>query len=143
MTRLSFPPYWHYDVLRGLDYFQSADALDDGRLADAIDLLGDRRLPDGRWPLQQRHPGAVWFEIGTHRLPHPMEHPAYSASPAPVESHCHPPRRGRDADRARPRATRSIITRSTGRQSGQCGTYPVLGNHGRIARAEPAGGHGR
>jgi hypothetical protein len=63
MTRLSFPPYWRYDVLRALDHFQSAGAPPDRRLLDAIDLLDSRRRPDSRWPLQHRHPGAVWFDM--------------------------------------------------------------------------------
>ena len=63
MTRFSFPPRWHYDVLRGLDYFQEAGAAKDGRLDDAIDLLLKKRRPDGSWPLQNRHPGRVYFEM--------------------------------------------------------------------------------
>src|SRR5216683_8450839 len=37
-TRFAFPPRWHYDILRGLDYFQSVDAPRDPRLAEAIDI---------------------------------------------------------------------------------------------------------
>lgn len=63
--RFSFPPRWHYDVLRGLDYFWSAALLDDDRLQDAIDVVRRKRLSDGRWPLQQRWPGETWFEMET------------------------------------------------------------------------------
>jgi hypothetical protein len=63
--RFSFPPRWHYDVLRGLDYFWSSDALSDPRLQDAIDLVVRKRDEDGRWPLQQRWPGETWFEMET------------------------------------------------------------------------------
>jgi len=62
MLRLSFPPRWRHDILRSLDYFRSADA-PDRRLGDPIDALESRRRPDGRWPLQQRHPGQTWFEM--------------------------------------------------------------------------------
>jgi hypothetical protein len=62
MTRFSFPPQWHYDVLRGLDYFQAAAAPRDERLEDAIALL-KRKRSEGRWPLQNRHPGRLWFEM--------------------------------------------------------------------------------
>jgi hypothetical protein len=65
MTRFSFPPRWHYDVLRGLDYFRDADAPRDDRLADAIALVESRRRPDGRWPLQNRYPGKTFFELET------------------------------------------------------------------------------
>jgi hypothetical protein len=62
-TRFSFPPRWHYDVLRGLDYFREANASRDGRLSDAIRLVEQRRRPDGRWILQNRYPGKTFFEL--------------------------------------------------------------------------------
>jgi hypothetical protein len=63
--RFSFPPRWHYDIMRGLDYFWSASALDDDRLGEAIAVVDDRRGTDGTWPLQQRWPGESWFEMET------------------------------------------------------------------------------
>jgi hypothetical protein len=63
--RFSFPPRWHYDIMRGLDYFWSASALDDDRLGEAIAVVDDRRGTDGTWPLQQRWPGETWFEMET------------------------------------------------------------------------------
>jgi hypothetical protein len=63
--RFSFPTRWHYDVLRGLDYFRSAGSLTDRRLSDAIDVVMKRQDGDGRWPLQQRWPGETWFEMET------------------------------------------------------------------------------
>ena len=63
MTRFSFPSHWHYDVLRGLDYFQAAGAARDERLQDAMELLRRRRQPDGHWLLQNRHPNRLWFEM--------------------------------------------------------------------------------
>jgi hypothetical protein len=63
--RFSFPPRWHYDVLRGLDYFQAAGAMDDDRLAEAVGVVIERRRADGTWPLQQRWPGETWFEMET------------------------------------------------------------------------------
>jgi hypothetical protein len=63
MTRFSFPPRWHYDVLRGLDYFQAAGAKRDKRLKDAIELLEKKRKKDGCWPLQNRYSGKTFFEM--------------------------------------------------------------------------------
>ncbi len=60
---LSYPPRWHYDVLRGLVYFARADALRDSRLQDAIDLLNARRRTDGLWPVQFKHPAKVFFDM--------------------------------------------------------------------------------
>lgn len=65
-TRFSFPTYWYYDVLRALDYWR-AFAWDD-RLSDGVDLVR-RRCIDGRWLLQNRHPGQVWFEMEQVRQP--------------------------------------------------------------------------
>jgi hypothetical protein len=61
--QFSFPPRWHYDVLRALDHFQSVGASRDERLAEAIDLVRARRGADGRWPLQHRYPGKTYFEL--------------------------------------------------------------------------------
>lgn len=54
-TRFSFPPTWHYDVLRGLDYLRSAGVKPDERIAEAIELVGERRHQNGRWPLGALH----------------------------------------------------------------------------------------
>ncbi len=62
-TSFAFPTWWHYDVLRGLDYLRSAAATPDQRMAEAIELLRSRRDTDGRWPLETRHPGAMPVEI--------------------------------------------------------------------------------
>lgn len=63
MTRFSFPPRWHYDVLRALDYFQECGAGRDERLAEAIEIVIKKRKPDGRWLLQNRHSGKTHFEM--------------------------------------------------------------------------------
>jgi hypothetical protein len=62
-TKFAFPPRWHYDVLRGLDYFQSVDAPYDERLEDAIALVRDARDAEGRWPLQHVYKAKTYFEM--------------------------------------------------------------------------------
>jgi hypothetical protein len=62
-TRFSFPPRWYYDILRALDHFQECSAERDDRLADAIAIVLKRRAPDGKWRLQNRHPGKSFFEM--------------------------------------------------------------------------------
>lgn len=62
-TRFSFPPRWHFDVLRALDHFRAAGAPYDARLDDALDLVQRRRQPDGTWRLQNNHPGRIWFDL--------------------------------------------------------------------------------
>jgi hypothetical protein len=61
-TRFAFPPWWHYDVLRGLDYLRGAGVTPDGRVAEAIALVAAKREPDGRW-LKTRYPGRMPVEI--------------------------------------------------------------------------------
>src|SRR6516225_3796129 len=46
--RFSFPPRWHYDILRALDYFQAVGARRDPRLAEAIDIIRCAQDEDGR-----------------------------------------------------------------------------------------------
>ena len=59
----SYPPDYYYDVLRALDYFRSAGAAPDERMAEAIDLLRAKPDASGRWPLENPHPGDLHFEI--------------------------------------------------------------------------------
>jgi hypothetical protein len=62
-TSFSFPTWWHYDVLRGLDYLRKAGVTPDERCAEAIDLVEKKRGADGRWPLENTHLGTVHFEM--------------------------------------------------------------------------------
>src|SRR5262249_28015726 len=50
--RFSYPPRWHYDILRALDYFQAVNAPRDPRLADAIGIVQSNQGEDGCWSLQ-------------------------------------------------------------------------------------------
>jgi hypothetical protein len=62
-THLTYPWHWHYTVLRALDYLRLTPAISDERLADPIDLLREKRKPNGRWPLQKRIPGTLLVEM--------------------------------------------------------------------------------
>jgi hypothetical protein len=59
-TRFSFPPLWHYDVLRALDYLRAADASGDERAGEAMAIVRDRQQPDGRWILDLRHKNTLF-----------------------------------------------------------------------------------
>jgi hypothetical protein len=61
-TRLAFPTWWHYDVLRGLEYLRRADVAPDERIADAIDLVVSKRDDEGRWLLETQYPGKMPVE---------------------------------------------------------------------------------
>jgi hypothetical protein len=62
-TRFAFPTWWHYDMLRGLDYLRRAGVAPDERVAEAIALVASKRDDDGRWPLEVRYPGEMPVEI--------------------------------------------------------------------------------
>lgn len=53
--QLAFPPSYHYDVLRALDYFRAAHQAPDPRLTAAIRYLESRRQPDDRWLLDRSY----------------------------------------------------------------------------------------
>jgi hypothetical protein len=62
--RFSFPTWWHYDVLRGLEYLRRAKVTPDARVAEAIALVESKRGADGRWRLDHQHPGTLAVELG-------------------------------------------------------------------------------
>ena len=62
-TRFAFPTWWHYDVLRGLEYLRRAGVAPDERVAEAIDLVASKRDGDGRWPLETQYPGTMPVEM--------------------------------------------------------------------------------
>jgi hypothetical protein len=61
--QFSFPTRWHYDVLRGLEYFRETGDPPDPRVDEAIDLLRSKQQPDGTWLLENTHPGAIHFAL--------------------------------------------------------------------------------
>jgi hypothetical protein len=62
-TRFAFPTWWHYDVLRGLEYLCSAGVAYDERMAEAIELVASKRNGDELWPLETRYPGVMPIEM--------------------------------------------------------------------------------
>ena len=61
--QFSYPTRWHYDVLRGLDYFRSSGEQPDARVGEAIELVRSKQQPDGTWLLENTHKGAVHFTM--------------------------------------------------------------------------------
>lgn len=76
--KIAYPPRYHYDVLRALDYFRAADAHEcsipeaddrtsaetDARLSEALDVVESRRQSDGRWLLDDAHDEALALSLG-------------------------------------------------------------------------------
>jgi hypothetical protein len=63
---LAFPPRYHYDVLRALDYFRNAHSGDqpDARVNDAVQFIESRRQADGRWLLDRAYDEALDLPFG-------------------------------------------------------------------------------
>jgi hypothetical protein len=61
--RFSFPHWYHYDVLRALDYLRGAGVKPDDRVAEAVSVVEGKRDADGRWPLENVHEGESHVEM--------------------------------------------------------------------------------
>jgi hypothetical protein len=63
LLKLRWPPYWHYDVLRGLVILARAGRLADARARDALDVVASKMRSDGTWSVE----GAWWKRVGGTR----------------------------------------------------------------------------
>ena len=63
--RFSYPPHWHYDVLRGLDYLREAGVAADERTREAVEVVIARRHQNGRWPMNLLHRERIPLEMET------------------------------------------------------------------------------
>ncbi|HTA40558.1 MAG TPA: hypothetical protein VK760_15845 [Candidatus Acidoferrales bacterium] len=52
---LAFPPRYHYDVLRALEYFRDAGVPKDSRIHEAVRLIESRRRFRDRWLLERAY----------------------------------------------------------------------------------------
>ncbi len=60
----AFPPRYHYDVLRALDYFRYVGDPPDPRIGDAVHLVESKRQDNGRWLLDHAYDEALAFQLG-------------------------------------------------------------------------------
>lgn len=74
---LHYPPYWHYDIGQALHLLARVGRIRDERASDALDLLEERRLPDGRW----RAGGRWWNPPGSNRMPEAVDWGRHGPSP--------------------------------------------------------------
>ena len=61
--KLYYPGRWYYDILKSMDYFQSAHVPYDKRMDDALALLQSKKTKEGYWLLEASHPGKTYFEM--------------------------------------------------------------------------------
>jgi hypothetical protein len=62
--KFAFPPRYHYDVLRALDYFRAAGVQPDVRMGDALRVVENGQQADGRWLLDRTHDEALALPLG-------------------------------------------------------------------------------
>ena len=62
--KFAFPPRYHYDVLRALDYLRDAGVEPDARVAEAVNVVESMQQPDGRWLLDAAHDQALALPLG-------------------------------------------------------------------------------
>lgn len=71
-TRFPFPPQWHFDILRGLEYFRASGAARDPQLSDAVARIRSARGPDETWsaiPCIPGNSGSRWNRPARAALP--------------------------------------------------------------------------
>jgi hypothetical protein len=61
-TQFAFPTWWHYDVLRSLEYLRSAEVMPDERIVEAVELVASKS-DDGKWRLETQYAGAMLVEM--------------------------------------------------------------------------------
>lgn len=75
--RFHYPVHYYYDLLVGLDFMTAHGYCDDKRLSHAINVMKEKRRPDGRWNLDAIHPDleggiAEWYEKHPKQAPIPF-----------------------------------------------------------------------
>lgn len=62
-TSATFPPLWHYDALRALDYLRAAGVRGGVQVAEALEAVAARRDVSGRWSRERRHRDTLHEEM--------------------------------------------------------------------------------
>jgi hypothetical protein len=60
----AYPPRYHYDILRALDYLRDAGVRPDPRIEDAVQVVEKRQQADGRWLLDCAYDEALALPFG-------------------------------------------------------------------------------
>jgi hypothetical protein len=62
--QLAFPPRYHYDILRALDYFREAGLQPDPRMREAAELIASKQQADGYWILERAYDDVLAIGLG-------------------------------------------------------------------------------
>lgn len=68
-AEFAYPFRWRYDVMRGLDYMQRANAPRDERAKEAVESVRSKHRPDGLWSVYEPYTGKVFFRLETPSQP--------------------------------------------------------------------------
>lgn len=63
MTKFSFPPRWHYDIMRCLDYFQDRNIKTEKRMIGAVEIILKKQTTNGFWKLEIEYPAKTFFKM--------------------------------------------------------------------------------
>lgn len=61
--KLHYPLYWHYDILQALRIVSLLGRLSDPKAKEALDIVEQKRLPNGRWRVE----GCYWQPVGKRK----------------------------------------------------------------------------
>lgn len=61
--QLCYPARWYYDILRAMDYFQSAGVRYDRRMDEAMKSILAKQTKTNQWKLAAKHPGQTHFDM--------------------------------------------------------------------------------
>jgi len=67
--KLGFPVFYVPDLLQICESLTQLGLRKDPRLENAISLIQDKKLPDGKWLLEYDYKGKAWIEFGEKKKP--------------------------------------------------------------------------
>ncbi len=67
--KLAFPPFYSYNILRGLDILTKLGYTNDRRLHDAVQVVLRKQTPEGKWILENAPSGRMHVNLETKGKP--------------------------------------------------------------------------
>jgi hypothetical protein len=61
---LAFPPRYHYDILRALDYFRNTGGQPDPRMTEAVQIVVSKQQAEGWWLLDRAYDESLAVALG-------------------------------------------------------------------------------
>ena len=67
--KFGFPVFYVTDLLQNVEALVDLGCGDDARLANAMEIIGDKQNDQGRWALDYNYIGKTWLDFGEKRKP--------------------------------------------------------------------------